>query len=234
MLSIRRTGPSMADVIRDIGDVHARVLPYAAAAALTKNVKRAQSAVIEEMRRDFRNPVAYTLNATRIEVATAENLKARLAVKDQRSGNGTRPESFLLPEVEGGQRKEKGFERALRAAGILAAGEWALPGSGVQLDAAGNVSGSTVRSVLRQVQRPGARQARGTGAIFAGAVGRKQTRGIWQRNGDGLKALFIFTRTAPTYRSLLDFEGAAAASVRENFAADFYAAASSIRRKFTS
>ncbi|RTD83398.1 hypothetical protein EJO68_34135 [Variovorax atrisoli] len=64
MLSIRRTGPSMADAISDIGEMHARVLPYVAAAALTKSVKRAQSAVIEEMRRDFTNPVAYTLNAT--------------------------------------------------------------------------------------------------------------------------------------------------------------------------
>jgi hypothetical protein len=232
MVNIRRTGPTMADVIRDIHDVPARVLPYAAATALTKNIKRAQTAVVGEMSTSFRNPTAYTLGATRIEIATKDKLSARLAVKDQRAGTGTRPESFLLPEVEGGGRSEKGFERALRFAGILFSGERAMPGAGVQLDASGNVPVATVRSILRQVSRPGAAQRRAVGGIFAGAVGRKQTRGVWQRDGSGLKPLFIFTRTLPTYRARFDFAGAAATAVRDNFASDFYAAAQFIRRKF--
>lgn len=232
MLDVRRTGPRMDDVLRDLRDVPSRVLPYAAATALTQSAKRAQKAVIAQMGVSFRNPVAYTLNATRIEVATKDKLFARVAVKDQRNGKGTRPESYLLPEVQGGGRSEKGFERALRFAGILQAGERAMPGDGIARDANGNVPASEVRTILRQVSRPGTAQKRTQGAIFAGTLGRKQTRGIWQRDGNRVKPLFVFTHTLPVYRPRLDFQGAAAVAVRENFASDFYAAAQSLRRKF--
>jgi len=232
MLDVRRTGPSMADVLRDLRDVSSTVMPYAAATALTKGAKRGQKAVIAQMSTSFRSPVAYTLNATRIEVATKDKLFARISVKDQRSGRGTRPESYLLPEVEGGGRSEKGFERALRFAGILQSSERAMPGAGLARDANGNVSASTIRTILQQVTRAGASQTHGSGSVFAGAMGRKQTRGIWKRDGKSVKPLFIFTRNLPTYRPRLDFVGAAAAAVRDGFASDFYAAAKSVSRKF--
>lgn len=228
---IRRTGPKMADVVQGIRDVPARVIPYAAATALTKAAKHAQKSVIADMRVSFDRPTAYTLNATRIEPATKDKLFARLAVKDDRPGGGTRPESFLLPEVRGGGRNEKGFERALRTAGVLRAGERAMPGAGVQRDASGNVSGATVRSILKQVARPGGAQRRGAGSVFAGAVGRQQTRGVWQRDGRRLRPLFVFTTRLPHYSAALDFNAAAERAVRENFATDFYAAAAAIRAK---
>lgn len=229
MLTVRRTGPSILDMARSMTDVPARVMPYAAAVALTKAAKRGQQAVIDQMPKSFRSPVAYTLNATRIEVATKDKLFARIAVKD--AGNA-RQQSYLLPGVEGGGRNEKGMERALQSAGILLSGERAMPGAGVARDSHGNVSANTVRTILRQVARPGASQSRGAGAMFAGAVGRKQTRGIWEREGRRLKPLFIFTTNLPTYRPRLDFAGAAERAVRSNFASDFYAAANSITRKF--
>lgn len=231
MITIRRTGPTIADVIRDVRGVHSSVIPYAAAAALTKAAQRAEKSVVSEMRSSFRNPVAYTLGATRIEPATKDSLTARVAVKDQAGGRGTRPESYLLPEVEGGGRNEKGFERALRLAGLLTTGERAMPGAGVQRDAAGNVSGATVRSVLRQAIRTGSGKRGAKSGVFVGAVGRKQTRGIWERRDGGVKPLFIFTRNLPTYSPRLDFTGAVEKSVRENFADDFYAFAKTIQAR---
>lgn len=232
MFAVTRSGPPLAEFFRDMRDVPERVLPYAAATALTKAAKRGQQAVIAQMRTDFRSPVAYTLNATRIEAATKEKLSALIAVKEARTGTGTRPESYLLPEVQGGGRNEKGFERALRFAGILGAGERAMPGAGLKRDANGNVPATEVRTILRQVAGGGAAQKRGAGAVFAGPVGRRQTRGIWKREGKRLKPLFIFTHTLPTYQPRLDFVGAAATAVRQGFASDFYAAADSLKRKF--
>jgi len=229
MFDVRRTGPTLATLAAGLQDVPERVLPYAAATALTKAAKRGQKAVVAAMPRAFRNPVPFTLNATRIEPATKDRLFARIAVKDQSSG-GARPTSYLLPEVEGGPRSEKGMERALRFAGILLAGERAMPGAGLARDASGNVTGAQVRTILRQVTRPGAK--RKDGVPFVGAVGRKQTRGIWQRDGKRVRPLFVFTRTLPTYRPRLDFVGAAAGAVRDGFASDFYAAAQFISRKF--
>lgn len=227
--NIRRTGPKMADVVRDVRDIPAHVIPYAAATALTKAAKHAQKSVVEQMRKSFDRPVAYTLNATRIEVATKDKLSARVAVKDQRQGGATRPESYLLPEVKGGGRNVKGFERALQGAGVLKASERAMPASGVKRDAHGNVSGATVRSILKQL----ARNQQGPGSVFAGEGGRKQKRGLWRRDKGGSKALFIFTEALPTYKPRLDFSGAADKAVRQNFATDFYAAAAAIRAKRT-
>jgi hypothetical protein len=232
MFDIRRSGPSIDALVASMRDVPARVIPYATATALTKAAKRGQLAVIAEMRASFDRPVAYTLGATRIEIATAQKLNARIAVKDQAGGGTNRPTNYLLPEVEGGGRNEKGLERALRLAGVLRSGERAMPGAGVQRDGSGNVSGAVVRGILRQVSRQGAGQRRKSGSIYVGQVGRKQTRGIWQREGRTVKPLFIFTQQLPTYRPRLDFTGAASSAVRDGFASDFYAAASALQRKF--
>ena len=227
MLNISRTGPSMADVISRLRGVRTSVLPYAAATALTRCAKLAQAAVIDEMRASFANPVSYTLNATRIEVATKDSLKARIAIKDA-AGRGTRPESYLLPEVEGGGRSEKGFERAMRLAGLMRSGERAMPGAAVQRDAAGNVSGATVRTVLRQATRSGKSAKSG---VFVGAVGKRQTRGVWERVDGRVRPLFIFTRSLPNYRPRLDFTGAVETAVRENFESEFYKAAQSMEAR---
>lgn len=237
MLEISRSGPSLASLAAELRDIPSRVLPYAAATALTKGVKRGQQAVITRMSDVFVRPVAYTLNSTRIEVATKDKLFARLAVKDQRTGRGTRPESYLFPEVEGGSRNQKGLEKLLQFRGFLAPGEWAYPQSSSILDANGNVSGPKVRSILNQVGQPGSR-------YFVATLGKSRTHGLWERGEHkggrsgknqkrSVRAVFVFSRNAPTYKPRLDFTGAARKAVQDGFASDFYAAAQSIRRKFT-
>jgi len=237
MLEVRRTGPSLAAAARGIEDVPTRVLPYATATAMTKGVKRAQQAVITRMSQAFVRPVAYTLNSTRVEVATKDKLFARLAVKDQRVGSGTRPESYLFPEVEGGTRNQKGLEKLLQFRGFLQPGEWAYPQSSSILDQNGNVSAPKVRSILGQLGKPGSK-------FFVGTLGKSRTHGLWERGEHkggrtgkkqtrSVRAVFIFSRNVPTYKPRLDFTGAAEKAVREDFASDFYAAAQQIRRKFT-
>jgi hypothetical protein len=236
MLEVRRTGPSLADAARELQDIPARVLPYATATAMTKGVKRAQLAVIARMSQAFVRPVAYTLNSTRIEIATKDKLFARLAVKDQRPGRGTRPESYLFPEVEGGPRNQKGIEKLLQFRGFLQPGEWAYPQSSSVLDQNGNLSASKVRSILNHVGKPGAK-------FFVGTLGKRRTHGLWERGEfqggrtgknqkRGVRAVFVFSRNVPTYKPRLDFAGAASVAVQQNFASDFYAAAKQLSRKF--
>jgi hypothetical protein len=243
MLNIRRTGPSMADVIRQLQGVRSSVLPYAAATALTRCAKLGQASVVTEMRTAFDNPVPYTLNATRIEVATVEKLRARIAVKDQRVGGGTRPESFLLPEVQGGARSAKGFENALRHAGVLRAGQFVMPGRAATLDSHGNVRASEVRTVLRALQgvrggvgAKGQREGRGRklkNDLFVGKPnGGNRPEGIWRREGRRLRPLFIFTTQAPRYVSRLDFTGTVSKVVEERFRVEFERAATEMQRKF--
>lgn len=240
MLKLSRSG-RVADVIREVRDIPARVIPYAASAALTRTVRRAQSAMVAEMPRVFDRPVAYTLNATRVVPATVQTLSARVAVKDQAAG--VVPEHYLLPEVEGGARREKRLERALRYAGILLPGERVMPGDGATLDAAGNLGGIAVGGILRQVQvlqrggktiGPGRRKRGESGqlqTVFAGAFGRKGTRGVWLREGRRVTPLLIFTRTQPQYRRRLDFTRIAEQAAREHFPAEFSTAAASILKR---
>lgn len=248
MLAISATGTaSVADVIAAARAVPSTVIPYAAATALTRTVQFAQQAVVQRMPQVFDQPTAYTLNALRIEPATRDKLSARLAVKDQAGGANTRPESYLLPEVVGGARSEKRFERALRYMGILRQGQFAMPGAAASLDAAGNVSAAEIRTILSALKAirggVGAKgQKAGRGKVLANdlfvgtpAIGRGAGRrlrpgaaeGIYRREGRRIRPLFIFGK-APTYTRQLDFDGAVSAVARDRFAVEFQRAAAAI------
>lgn len=224
MLNITRSGQSLGEAAASLRDIPAWVIPYATAAALTRTAKIGQSEMISAMRSAFDRPTAYTLNSTFITVATKDSLTARIGIKNQ-LGRGVVPENFLFPEVFGGGRREKRFERALRFAGFLRDGERAMPGAGVPLDGYGNVSASTIRNILRQVG------SSKKSTIFAGALGRKQTRGIWKRDGRSIKPLFVFTTSMPQYSQRLDFAATAETATRQNFSTEFYRAVNTMLAK---
>lgn len=220
MLSITRSGPRISSVIADMRDVPKRVVPYAAATALTRTAKYAQETELPaEMRKVFRSPVDYTINSLRIEPATKDTLRARVMVKDKAAG--VAPENYLQPEVEGGGRKHKRSENAMRYAGVLSANQYAMPGSALSLDAAGNVKGAEIRTILTALKNiravSGTRDKNGkrlragrklANDMFVGTPsGGDRPDGIWRREGHRLRALFVFTTSAPDYSRRLDFDG---------------------------
>ena len=235
MLTIKSTG-SVADVIASIRGVPARLVPYAAATALTRTGQTAAKKDLPDaMRSEFDNPTPWTLNSLFVKPATKDDLSARVMVKDSAS-RGVVPEKYLLPEVEGGGRNEKGFEKALRYGGWITAGERVIPGDDMPLDAFGNVSGPKIRSILATLEKPrgggnvkGQRRGKYGAGLFVGQVGR--TRGIWQRDGLGLKLLFIITNKQPQYRARLDFEGIAKKCAQANFKNEFTRAFEDLRAK---
>lgn len=232
MFTIRNTG-SIAQMIAEVRDIPARVIPYAASTALTRCAQRAQKVDLPaEMRRVFSNPTPYAINSLFVQPSTKDTLSARVMVKNT-AGRGVVPENFLFPEVVGGSRKEKGFEKALRYGGFLHAGESAIPARDAQLDAYGNVSGPLTRSILAALGKAGGgaavkgkRKTRFGNGIFSGQVGK--ARGIWQRNGKQLKMLFVFTSKAPVYRQRLDFTATVEKTAQDNFKNEFYTAAAAI------
>jgi|AntDeeMinimDraft_6_1070357.scaffolds.fasta_scaffold02366_1 hypothetical protein len=240
MLTIRKTTGSVAEVIASMRDIPARVVPYAASTALTRTAQiAAKKDLPDAMRAAFMNPTPYTLNSLFVQPSTTATLSARVMVKDTAS-RGVVPEKFLLPEVAGGGRNEKGFEKALRYGGWLKSGERAIPADDMPRDAYGNVSGPTIRSILATLEKPrgggatkGRRKGRYGAGLFAGQIGK--TRGIWQRDGAGktrtIKPLFIFTSAAPQYRARLDFEGIALKCANANFETEFRRAFEDMRAK---
>ena len=229
MHSITHSGQTIADVIASVRGVPTRLVPYAAATALTRCAKHAQTTALPDaMRQAFDSPTSWTLNSLRIEPATKDKLSARVMVKNQTGG--VVPESVLFPEVEGGQRKQKRSERALGYMGVLRGGQFMVP-KAMELDAAGNVKGSDMRSLLTTLKkvRGGSVRAQRTGRgkklkndLFVGKPrGGDRPEGIWRREGHSLRALFVFTSRPPDYKERLDFTGIVAHVARDRFAVEF-------------
>lgn len=241
MLTVRKTAGNLADVVAAIPNVPRRVIPYAASTALTRVAKHAATQVLPgEMRKSFDNPTAYTLNSLRIEPSTVKTLSARVMVKDQAAGHA--PQNFLLPGVEGGERRHKGMEGALRYQGILRNSQFAVPGSGASLDANGNVSGAQVRTILSALKNirggvgaKGQRAGRGkklANDLFAGKPnGGSRPEGIWRREGRRLRMLFAFAEKAPSYSQRLDFNGVVQKVALDRFRPEFERAAADMLKR---
>lgn len=216
----------MNQVVAELRALNGRVAEYALPTALTRTAKLAQPLLREEMGRVFDNPVPYTLNSLFVQPATRAQPRARVMVKDRGTGK-VAPERYLLSEVLGGGRGRKGLERGLQGEGALRPGEYAMPGQGLRLNAAGNMTGAQSRRLLS-----GAKSK--AGGMFVGAIGGQ--RGLWQRVGRGrgrsVKPLLAFVTQAPAYRARLDFEGVAERAARAHFEPEFRRAFGELRAKF--
>ncbi len=241
MIEVRHSGASIADVIASVRGVQSYMVPYATATALTRTAKHAaDKALPDEMRSVFGSPVAYTLKSLRVEPATKDNLSARVMVKNTADG-GVAPENFLLPQVDGGGRKHKRAEAAMRYAGVLRAGQFAMPGEGLSMDANGNVKGAEVRTILSALKNIRAASSTGTkirkgsklkNDLFVGKPrGGNRPDGIWRREGGSgqgkkegygrIRPLFIFTSQAPQYGRRLNFDGVVQRVAQDRFKVEF-------------
>lgn len=236
MIEVRHSGASIADVIASVRGVQSYMVPYATATALTRTAKYAADKELPaEMRSVFGNPVAYTLKSLRVEPATKDKLSARVLVKNTAEG-GVAPENFLSPQVEGGGRKHKRAEAAMRYAGVLRTGQFAMPGKGIELDANGNVKGAEVRTILtalKGIRAASSTRDRKTGkglrkgrqlanSLFVGTPrGGSRPDGIWRREGKRLRSLFAFVNKAPVYSRRLDFNGTVQRVALDRFRSEF-------------
>jgi len=109
----------------------------ACAIALNKAGKLVKEAEVAEMKSVFDNPTRYTLNSLQLTPATKTDLKATVWFKEpDRMGA-----HYLVPQVDGGQRKLKGFERAIGEGELV-------PALGAKLNQYGNVSPGQIRQIL--------------------------------------------------------------------------------------
>lgn len=164
--------------------------------------------------RVFDRPTAMTRRAAQYRKATNQKLYAEIFLRDE-AVNGTPPAKYLLPEVEGGERRKKGFEILLQQKGAMPAGMFAVAGNGAPLDQHGNVRAGKISQVLSQLgarqdkyqnesdastKRRRAKRKRG-GEYFALQAKRgRLLPGIYERIATGfgtaVRSIFIFTRKA--------------------------------------
>jgi hypothetical protein len=92
-------------------------------------------------------PTPFTLNSMRLEKATPSSLEATVKWKDPSGSTGSAGQ-YLRPEVFGGNRPQKGFERALQSAGLMPVGHVCIPTKEAPVDAYGNVPSQFYQQIL--------------------------------------------------------------------------------------
>lgn len=227
---------NVREALREIGKVERTLRDRIIIEALNKVSLDARDELVDEMERVFDRPTRFTLNSLFIDRANRGRLSADVGIKDF-AAKGTPAVKFLAPEVEGGPRRLKRFERALQYAGILPSGMVAIPGRDAPLDRFGNVRGPEINRMLTQLRaspdplqnetdrsrrRKRRRNRRGIRYFVARRDGR--AIGIGRRQGDHEVMLFFFGRP-PSYRPLLRFDDIVERTVERNFQRQFDKAA---------
>lgn len=198
-------------------------IPLVVAKALTFTAERVRNVEREEIAQTFDRPTTFTSNSLLLKAATPAKLEARVWFRDLGASrkSGGAATHYLEPQVYGGDRPLKRFEKYLQRAGFLPVGFFAVPGEFARLDAHGNMSrGQIVQilSALRALPEAGylanrsARSAQRKGKrlidYFVGKPKPSSPMGVWQRTRDGVRPVLIFVRR-PLYRAIYDFHGIA-------------------------
>lgn len=173
------------------------------------------------MEREFDRPTPYTLRSILVDKARDSQFgisEGSIFVARGELG-GIKPENYISPEVYGGGRKLKRYERALQARGLLPSGYYTVPSKYMKLDAYGNVGPGIIVKILSALGALGPRTNRTErSARKLGAKKRDfyvilpndpnnpgRQPGIYERTKTGgYKIAFIYTR-APNYKPRYTF-----------------------------
>jgi hypothetical protein len=112
--------------------------PGALAAKLNDLAFDIRDAEMETIQKVFKHPKPQTVRNFRVFKGSASKPGATIAFDNIYNGD------FLIPEIEGGQRKKKGSERML--------GHYYVPGAGAIIDEFGNISGQQLVQILSYLQ----------------------------------------------------------------------------------
>ena len=221
-----------SDIDRLVAQLRARgssQLPYATAVAVTRTAQIVREALKTEMPRAFDRPTPWTMNSLYLKAATKQLPVATVWLKDF-APKGNPAARYLLPEIVGGERRVKPFERRLRY------GRFAVPGEAAPLDQYGNVKSGELERILSALGAAGGsgydanrtrasarRKGRNLAEYFVGSPGGAP-EGVWRRYrfalGSAVKPILIFVRP-PRYQKRYRFQEIATETIAREFPANF-------------
>ena len=156
-------------------------LPFAYSLAVNRTAKLVKQAEIDKMRAVFDRPTPYTLNSLYVKPGTKANPSAYVWLKYD-TFKGTPAEKYLLPQIDGGSRSHKRFERALQGVGAMPTGYYCIPGKFAQMDNYGNWSRGQIIKILsyfRAFPERGYRANMTDAALWHGAQKRNAAIPSW-------------------------------------------------------
>lgn len=212
-------------------------LPFVLALTATRLAQRVKKGTVKVMKDRLDRPTPTTLNSLFVKMAT-KSRAAEVYFKDSWA-SGIPADAYLQQAVSGGQRPHKRFEKALIANGLMRASEYAVP-TAPFMNQYGNVSRGTMTKILSglgaaesgrgyQANASGSSRSKRKGnahRFFSGEV--DGGRGVWERKtmgmGDAIRPVFVFSGSAPQYRTIFPFFKIAENIVKANYPAEFAAA----------
>lgn len=193
-------------------------IPQGAARAINRVLFQARRDLRAEMAKVFDRPTPYTLGSVWVSRATPDKLDGTVGFKTM-AGKAPPPSRYMLPQVYGGGRPLKRFERRL-------GGLYAYPAESAPLDAYGNIPRGIITRIIQRVGdtagMPATRMSEASRRRLgkAGKLSRAgrdywivrrggRPIGVWGYLGPGRVGAVLRFGRAPTYRPRLDFWGVA-------------------------
>ncbi len=215
--------PKTEHLTKGLDDMQRRQVPFAVALATTRLAQRGRDGLRAAAQKIFQGGATpFTIRGIEYVPSRIERGRAVALVYIQdgwTADSRVNAAKFLAPEVQGGDRNQKGFEKRLASAGILPSGYSVVMGSGVPKDQYGNVRGgggyyTTILSQLQAFTTAGfsanettrsRAKAKRTLEVFAlKAPHGKLPMGIYERMaGRTVRPLFVFVKGTPTYKKKL-------------------------------
>lgn len=125
-----------------------REIAKAAAAAINVGVWKGAEAGRTEMGRVFDRPTAWVQKGIRYKKARPDALSGQIDLDFWGNKQGVAVDRVLAAEIDGGERRAKRHEVALRRIGVLPDGMFIVPGEGAKLDAFGNMQAGQINQIL--------------------------------------------------------------------------------------
>lgn len=215
-------------IIGDLRNIKKQI-EFANVVALTRTAQDVQKAEQQQIDDVFDRPTNYTKNALYLKSATKQKPEARVWIKSD-TFKGTPAENYLRPHIDGGSRKQKRFERAMVAAGLMPSGYYVVPGEACPLDSYGNVPARFIVQMLSYFKAFGEqgykanmddkgrdrfnkKASRAVGqatSYFAVGLGQRLKPGIYQRvafaRGSAVRPVFVFVKSVGYERRFKFYE----------------------------
>jgi len=224
-LKFTATIKGLDDVIRSLSQIE-KGAPQVLAKSLTQVAKATRDVQVAAMKTVFDRPNPFVLNSLYVWSATPAKLQSSVRIREF-AGKGTQAEKFLGPQIYGGTRSLKKFEKALQYRGILPKGMYAIPGRGADFDGYGNMKTSQIIQILSYFSAFGEQGYRANTTAAKKAKMKKGTKrvqgfvyfviptrvgklpaGIYKRTGSAwgspIKQILVFVKQ-PAYSKRFDF-----------------------------
>lgn len=134
-------------MVDQLSKIEPRQWPFVLSKALNSSAFIGREHLKSQIPRYIDRPTPYSLSSVRYSKATRQKLESEIFwARTQGKVSGGQ---YLKPQVSGGGRVQKGFERSLQAKGLMPSGWRAVPTPDLQRDQFGNVPRSTYNNILK-------------------------------------------------------------------------------------